>query len=176
MGGLGSGRWNRDDQKTAVESCYSLDVNELARKGMLCDGAAGFMWWIDEFGENPFCLEFSSVHDDRGEPDLLLSYRWYDWWDDEPPEDISFVVPLQTTRPYFGGLRWWFTCPLEVADGNPCNRRVGKLYLPSDARYFGCRHCYDLVYRPMANLLEHAKRRLKVHRKQMERLRKKHGS
>ena len=26
-------------------------------------------------------------------------------------------------------------------------RRAGKLYLPSVARYFGCRRCYDLTYR-----------------------------
>jgi len=27
-----------------------------------------------------------------------------------------------------------------------CGRRVAKLYLPRGARYFGCRHCYDLTY------------------------------
>jgi hypothetical protein len=54
-------------------------------------------------------------------------------------------VELTTTRPRFGGLRWWFVCPLLVS-GRPCRRRVGKLYLPPRARYFGCRHCYDLTY------------------------------
>ncbi len=29
----------------------------------------------------------------------------------------------------------------------PCERRVGKLWLPPGAIYFGCRHCYGLTYR-----------------------------
>jgi len=45
----------------------------------------------------------------------------------------------------FGGKRWWFHCPL-IKDGQICNRRVGRLYLPSGGHYFGCRHCYDLTY------------------------------
>ena len=44
----------------------------------------------------------------------------------------------------FGGERWWFTCPLKVNDVN-CNRRVGKLYLPPGANYFGCRSCHELT-------------------------------
>jgi hypothetical protein len=27
-----------------------------------------------------------------------------------------------------------------------CGRRVGKLYLPPVARYYGCRTCHDLTY------------------------------
>jgi hypothetical protein len=50
--------------------------------------------------------------------------------------------------------RWWFVCPL-VVNGRPCNRRVGKLYLPGASRYFGCRHCYDLTY---TSCQEHDKR------------------
>ena len=52
---------------------------------------------------------------------------------------------LTATRPRFGGLRWWFVCPL-VVNGRPCNRRVAKLHLPPPARYFGCRLCYRLTY------------------------------
>ena len=39
----------------------------------------------------------------------------------------------------------FFVCPLVVR-GSPCERRVGKLYLPPGGRYFGCRLCYDLTY------------------------------
>src|SRR5262249_53405882 len=66
----------------------------------------------------------------------------------------DYRVSLTTTRPWFGGLRWWFVCPM-VVDGRPCNRRVGKLYLPPCGRYFGCRHCYRLTYR---SAQEHDKR------------------
>jgi len=61
-------------------------------------------------------------------------------------EDIDEPVRLQTTCPHWGGVRWWFTCPL-VVDGTSCRRRVRKLYLPPGGRYFGCRHCHDLTYR-----------------------------
>jgi hypothetical protein len=60
-------------------------------------------------------------------------------------EPVEYRVRLQTTEPAWGGVRWWFTCPL-VCDGLPCERRVQKLFLPPGRRYFGCRHCYDLTY------------------------------
>ena len=69
-------------------------------------------------------------------------------------EKISCKVRLRTTQPYFGGVRWWFSCHL-AKDGKYCGRRVGKLYLPSGSRYFGCRLCYDLSYRSSQ---EHDKR------------------
>jgi hypothetical protein len=52
---------------------------------------------------------------------------------------------LVTTRTRLGGIRWWFLCPL-MAEGSPCGRRVGKLYLPPAGRYFGCRNCQQLTY------------------------------
>lgn len=55
-------------------------------------------------------------------------------------EAIECLIPLVTTRPYFGGLRRWFACPV-------CGRRVGKLYLPPGETYFGCRACHGLTYR-----------------------------
>src|SRR5205823_10573823 len=71
---------------------------------------------------------------------VTLHYRWRD------TEDVRIPVRLETTPTQFGGRRWWFTCPLVVR-GVPCCRRVGKLYLPPGARYFGCRKCHDLSYR-----------------------------
>lgn len=52
--------------------------------------------------------------------------------------DLDYQVQLVTTSCYFGGIRWWFRCPLSG-----CGRRVGVLYL---GKYAGCRHCYDLTY------------------------------
>lgn len=55
-------------------------------------------------------------------------------------------VWLTTTAPYYGGLRWWFRCPLRRgADG--LGLRVAKLYLPTTAQWFGCRLAHDLTYR-----------------------------
>lgn len=69
-------------------------------------------------------------------------------------DSFDYRIRLAITRPRFGGLRWWFICPL-VANGRPCERRVGKLYLPAGGRYFGCRHCHNLTYR---SVQEHDKR------------------
>ena len=56
-------------------------------------------------------------------------------------EAVDYRIDLQTTRPHFGGLRWWFTCPLVRAD-RPCRRRCEKLYLAPGGTYYGCRKCY----------------------------------
>ena len=58
---------------------------------------------------------------------------------------VDYRVQLTTTQPRFGGLRWWFLCPM-VRDGQACGCRVGTLYLPPGGRFFGCRHCHCLNY------------------------------
>jgi len=60
-------------------------------------------------------------------------------------KEFDYPIRIQHTKSYFGGRRYWFTCPL-VVNGKACQTRVGKLYLPPNGKYFGCRHCYDLVY------------------------------
>jgi hypothetical protein len=60
-------------------------------------------------------------------------------------EPVDYKVRLVTTKPHYGGLRWWFICPLVRFDGGP-PRRVEKLYLPSGGKYFGSREAYGLTY------------------------------
>jgi hypothetical protein len=84
---------------------------------------------------------------------VRLWYSWV-WTATQQEESANYSVQLATTRPRFGGLRWWFICPL-VVNGRACGRRVGKLYLPPGGRYFGCRHCHELTYR---SAQEHDKR------------------
>lgn len=67
------------------------------------------------------------------------------------PLTVSYVVPgtgipmsstvmAESTRPFFGGLRWWWKCS--------CGRRVSALFLPSIcATEFRCRVCHRLTYR-----------------------------
>ncbi len=59
--------------------------------------------------------------------------------------NCEYSVALDTTPCNYGGLRWWFLCPL-LRNGRPCQRRCRFLYLPFGADYFGCRECYDLAY------------------------------
>jgi hypothetical protein len=71
---------------------------------------------------------------------LRLTYTHTDVNTDEKTS-LDYRVGLVTTPCNFGGSRYWFLCPL-VASGQPCGRRVGKLYLPPGAKYFGCRNCW----------------------------------
>jgi hypothetical protein len=69
---------------------------------------------------------------------VRLKYEMTDYWTDEPFE-IDDKIFLATSRPPFGGLRWWFVCPRS-------NRRVRKLYLPLGGRHFWSRRAYELAY------------------------------
>jgi len=159
MGGPGSGR-DFYPMKTAVKECFFLDVNHLAREGALDDGAQNALIGDDPHGGPPFLVTFSTEFDDRRRRFIILSYHWVSRFGRDM-EDISLTIPLDWTPPYFGGLRWWFTCPLA---GKRCIHRVAKLYLPPGARYFGCRDCHHLVYRHWDpwDELEKARRRLEA--------------
>ena len=148
MGGFGSGNryhyW-RSSKKTTVEECLCLNASAWMRAGILRAGVGrvGSWVWTYQSGKQ-FPIYYAVETSDKAEPLVRLSYSWT-WNGSGPTESASYTVHLTTTRPQFGGLRWWFLCPLTV-NGRPCNRRVGKLYLPTPARYFGCRHCHDLTY------------------------------
>ncbi len=62
--------------------------------------------------------------------------------------NLDYKVHLTSTACNFGGRRWWFICPLTV-NGRHCGRRVGVLYLAG--KFFGCRHCNNLVYESSRN-------------------------
>lgn len=171
MGGPGSGCWDRDDwaKKTAVRDCYALDVNQLARDGMLRPGTVGCVSWNHADTEEVLAsISFSTFLRGGGERICQITYVW------EESEHIQIPIRLEATFPHLGGRRWWFLCPLVVNEV-PCNRRVCKLYLPPRACYFGCRHCHGLVYRREPDPLKHADHRLKVVEKQLERLNGEHG-
>jgi hypothetical protein len=146
MGGFGSGnteiRWHT---KTVVESCRILDANRWMRDGALKAGiwvVGSVDWWRDRECKEQEASIGIEVYTKNGEaPSVRLFYDLT-----KTGESLDYYIRLQSTRPPWGGLRWWFTCPL-VAHGLACNRRVGKLYLPPAGRYFGCRRCHDLTYR-----------------------------
>ncbi len=148
MGGFGSGnthRWLGHSKKTVVEDCLSIDANRWMREGILRAGVllgGGWRWTYRRGGECSISYEVWTL--DMAQPQLILSYSRKNP-DTGQKEPVNYPVNLATTRPRFGGLRWWFLCPLNV-NGRGCNHRVGKLYLPSGCRYFGCRRCHELTY------------------------------
>ena len=52
---------------------------------------------------------------------------------------IEQEIRLTTTRPRFGGVRWWFVCPHS-------GTRVGRLHLPPSASQFAARRVHGLKY------------------------------
>lgn len=149
MGGFGSGNhyhWWRASAKTTVESCLSLDANRWKREGLLRASVrlSGTWQWTYTAGGG-FSVHYEVDTADLVRPWVRLRYSWV-WTSTRQQDSADYCVGLTTTRPRFGGLRWWFICPLIVG-GRACGQRVGKLYLPPRGRYFGCRRCHDLTYR-----------------------------
>jgi hypothetical protein len=73
-------------------------------------------------------------------PHAMVAYRLL-----ETGEDLHYPIRLLTTRPHFGGVRWWLECPGRQP-GEKCSRRVATLFMPAWGRQFACRRCYDLGY------------------------------
>jgi hypothetical protein len=139
MGGYGSGRsaW---DARTTVEDCYALDINWMTREGIF-DGC-GVRWGSVRWSNSHTGEETSSLGYEVSVPQQWMRLRYQLVRNDE---NLDYKVPLTTTGLPWGGVRWWFTCPLS-RDGQYCGHRVGKLYLPPGGRYYACRHCYHLTY------------------------------
>jgi hypothetical protein len=131
MGGSGSGTWHRWDAKDTTESQRRIDIRYLRQKGYLRPGYAGSLSWTRD-GEEAGSIRFQALNSFLT---LKYSIRMYegDW------EAVSQSVPLAWTPCNYGGKRPWFVCPLRG-----CGKRVAVLY--GSGRYFGCRHCHDLVY------------------------------
>jgi hypothetical protein len=138
VGGPGSGNfyhWWRPPKKATVESCLSLSTRFLVRNGYLVAGAyaAGSVRWHPGGAS----VSFEADARDADRPVLTLAYRVRT----DPGPALRYAVRLATTRPPFGGVRWWFVCP---AVG--CGRRAARLHLPPGERYFACLRCHRLTY------------------------------
>lgn len=139
------GRWSWSTRYT-VEQCLCLGMNDLKKIGLLKQKPGSFrvVSWTDCTGQEKAKILCSP----RGFKSGYIALRLIYTVTNSVPEtrDVDSVIPLVTTPCNFGGVRYWFICPLTV-NGRECNRRVAKLYLPPSGIYFGCRHCYNLTYR-----------------------------
>ncbi len=147
MGGFGSGLHSHSGRtKSTVEQSLTLSISDWTREGLLQKGARkqGAQRWTDRKGDL-FTVDLDVDARDADQATVTLSYS-YIIVSSDVEQSEEYQVDLTTTRPNFGGLRWWFICPLSEHNF-PCQRRVTKLHLPPSARYFGCRHCHNLTYR-----------------------------
>jgi hypothetical protein len=67
---------------------------------------------------------------------VILSYRHR--LNEEPGQDVEYLVLIEWTPCEFGGSRAWFLCPARG-----CGRRVAILY---SGTTFACRKCHKLIY------------------------------
>jgi hypothetical protein len=58
-------------------------------------------------------------------------------------KNFGYYVDLIATPCRYGGVRYWFRCPLTV-NGKYCGRKVAVLYRGND--FFGCSNCFNLTY------------------------------
>ena len=151
MGGFGSTRWGSHSKRTTVEEARSLDLVELARARCFVPWYSGRTTWSR--GDKQTAAIAFTVRPENDGLVLVLRYVWTPWGAKEG-KDVELPVHLEQQPMRFGGIRWWGRCPLQT-NGCPCNRRVGKLYSPSGAAYFGCRVCHGLTYQ---SAQEHDKR------------------
>jgi len=127
MGNSDSGRYSLGDARATVEDCLSIDTLGWLREGLSRPDTITFGTW-----------QFIRYQIDTTEARVRLEYTQTD-------SPGYYYVNLVSTRPHYGGLRWWFLCPAKVAGGT-CQRRVRKLYLAHTYGRFACRRCCQLVY------------------------------
>lgn len=134
MGGFGSGR--RRAKALTVEKSFSLSIGSI--KNALCRGpgsTCSVYWTIDDnVVHEAWCsIRLQSEH-------LAVRVRHYDLPRKTDCEEHEQWIDTSITHPYFGGVRFWFTCPI-------CRKRFSRLYLRSSQGGFLCRICLQLTYR-----------------------------
>lgn len=154
------GRYNWSSRHT-VENCRVISIIKLKEWGYFkgvseievdSNYGSGGIKWTNSSGEETGNIGISmNININKGE--LYLRYTWTSNATGEK-EEFNYPVTLIPSSCHFGGRRWWFICPLTT-NGVYCGKRVGRLYLPPNGKYFGCRYCYNLTYQ---SCKEHDKR------------------
>jgi hypothetical protein len=136
MGGSGSGNWYHWDKKNTVEDGLSLSVYEFFKNGWAKHWNGNVTWFRNEQQTASISYAFSQ----RGNGfRLTLNYT-------SNGEAVSIPLDLEEVPTPFGGKKYYFSCPLLLPNGLPCERRCQKLHLPPGGKYFGCRECHKLTY------------------------------
>jgi len=136
------GRWYCDKKRT-VEGCKSISMSFLRKNGYFASSWPQGIVWTNRLGEETASMTVM-MHTVQDENYIRLMYTMTDR-NTGKETHCDYKVQLETTPCHFGGLRWWFICPLSV-NGVRCGRRVSVLCRAPRADYYGCRHCYNLSY------------------------------
>ena len=133
------------DKKDTVEDCRSVSIAFLKKHGYFSSYGyrSGTITWTNNWSGNKNSIGIA-VYISESENYVRFQYTTTDRNTAEKTE-YDYKVSLTTTLCNYGGVRYWFICPLSI-NGVYCGRRVAKLYKAPGANYFGCRHCYNLSY------------------------------
>lgn len=120
-----------------IDHCRALNINRLIETGVIKRGSSQsgtWLWTDSETGEQKASVGYQSNTCDLNESYLRVHYILTD-----SGKAMDYNIPLITTKAHFGGVRFWFKCPLT-------GRKVTKLFLPYGATVFACRQAYGLKY------------------------------
>jgi len=154
MGGSGSGNWYRGSSKPTEQNFWRLPVQSLTKYAKIAKGQwSSGTWQWSRNGE--VCSWIRYEINTCGDSCWMRVH----YTNKGSGKNYDYKIYLTTTRPRYGGIRWWFLCPAQG-----CSKRVGVLYL---GHIFACRHCHNLAYETqnedrMSRLLGKAQ---KIHRK-----------
>lgn len=135
---MGRYYWSKKD---CVGDYDDIDVYWLKKHGYFCGWKSGGIRWTNRWGKDNSIGIFVITHDDNKYAQLTYTITDRDTGEKTP---YDYNVKISTTPCTYGGVRYWFICPLVIGN-RYCGRRVGKLFLVG--KYFGCRHCYNLSYK-----------------------------
>jgi hypothetical protein len=147
--------------RRVVEDCRALGIATLIRSGLFSasTNSGGYrpeisrtILWTSGFAVGVTCPGLYVSGDCRlpspHREEVELTYETNGREIEESIEIVSIPSPLSHSR-----RRHYFLCP--GWDESPCQKRVGKLYLPPGEEFLRCRACHHLTYR---SAKEHDKR------------------
>jgi hypothetical protein len=113
--------------KQEAEWSNRLSIFWLKKHGYLDGGwRYGGIKWTYGLSGNESSIGFTITTKAQDEEDhIRLQYTHTDKWSGKK-ESLDYKVNLTTTPCNYGGVRYWFICPLSK-NGQYCGRRVGVI-------------------------------------------------
>lgn len=139
MGGRGSGTWYRWDKTTKLDDGLRLDINQLVRGGSIPPRGrkTGALEWTSARTNEHYASIGYEINTDN--PDSMWMRVYYTSTIRGKKHDMDYKIPLTTTKPHYGGRRFWFICPRTGA-------RAAVLHCPPGSKWFASRKAYNLKY------------------------------
>jgi hypothetical protein len=117
----------RSRQRICLQEGLKLDINLLARRGLIAPGSATgphAIRWVNSDGE---VIASGWINADmEGDTEGLFCIRI---------DDLEQRIALVAIPRHYGGRKWFFLCP-------ETNRRASVLWLPPSAQQFASRHAW----------------------------------